>query len=166
MGDIKNLSGTEATKKIQELAKEIEVCIFCTYKGDKLESRPMSGRYVDDMGDVWFLSDKDSDKNKDIEKNSKVELLFSQGEDKYMALHGQAEISFDKEKIKELWTPIAKVWFTEGVDDPAISVIKVTVEDGYYWDSKHGRMIQMAKMAAALATGTTMDDGIEGKLKK
>jgi len=77
-----------------------------------------------------------------------------------------AEISFDKTKIKELWNPIAKVWFTEGVDDPAISVIKIKYDDGYYWDTKHGHMVSVLKMLKSLVTGTSGDDGIEGSLKK
>lgn len=57
-----------------------------------------------------------------------------------------------------------KVWFTKGTDDPAISVIKVKAGDGYYWDTKYGKMVKMLKMAAALVMGKTMDDGIEGML--
>ena len=166
MGDVKDLSHAEAISKIQELVNDIQTCMFCTYKGDKLEARPMSTQKVDDEGNIWFLSDKNSSKNKAIQANSKVELLYAHGQDKFISLHGSATISQDKEKIKELWTPIAKIWFTEGVDDPAVSVIKVAFDDGYYWDTKHGRMVEMAKMAAALITGTTMDDGIEGALNK
>ena len=166
MGDVKNLSNNEATEKIKELAEEIDTCMFCTYKDGNLISRPMSTQKADEEGNLWFLSDKDSDKNKEIALNNNVELLYGQGHDKYLALHGKASISTNKEKIKELWQPIAKVWFTEGVDDPRISVIKVSYDDGYYWDSKHGKMVQMAKMAAAFVSGKTMDDGIEGKLSK
>ncbi len=45
----------------------------------------------------------------------------------------------DKEKIEELWTPLAKAWFTEGINDPRISVIKVVPDNGFYWDNKHGK---------------------------
>ncbi len=164
MGDTKNLSSTDANIKVQELAKEIGTCMFCTYDGYKLVSRPMSSHHADDDGTIWFLSDKDSNKNKQIAKNKAVELFFASGHDKFLSLHGVAEISYDREKIKELWVPLAKIWFTEGIEDPRISVIKVSFDDGHYWDSKHGRMIQMAKMAAAFVSGTTMDDGIQGEL--
>ncbi len=166
MGDVKDLSNSEAVDKIRELAGDIKTCMFCTYKDNKMEARPMSSQKVDEEGNVWFLSDKNSSKNKAIHANGNVDLLYAEGTDKFMMLHGVATISADKEKIKELWNPIAKIWFTEGVDDPAISVIKVAFKDGYYWNTKHGKMVEMAKMAAALVTGTTMDDGIEGALNK
>jgi general stress protein 26 len=164
MGDKKNLTGTDAAAKIKELAKEIDTCMFCTYDGDKLISRPMSSQHVDEQGNIWFLSDKNSEKNRELAANDKVELLYGQGHDKYLAIKGNATISFDREKIKELWDPIAKIWFKDGVDDDAISVIKVAFKEGYYWDVKHNKMVEFTKMATSLVTGKTMDDGIEGTL--
>jgi general stress protein 26 len=63
-----------------------------------------------------------------------------------------------------MYDPIVKVWMPGGVDDPNLSVIKVIPEDGYYWNNKNGKMVAIAKMAAAYVTGKTMDDGIEGTL--
>lgn len=60
--------------------------------------------------------------------------------------------------------PILKTWFTGGVEDPRISVIQVTPERGYYWDTKHNRAVVMAKMAIGALTGQTLDDSIEGTL--
>jgi len=167
MGDTKNLGQQEALKEIKQLAQEIDTCMFCTQGGDgKLKTRPMSVRKVDDDGNLWFLSDRNSDKNSEIESGSNVDLLFAGGHEKYLALHGAAEISYDKTKIKELWNPIAKIWFTDGEDDPDISVIKVKYDDGYYWDTKHGHMVSLLKMAKSFVTGTQGDDGVEGVLKK
>ncbi len=166
MGDVKNLTGTEATAKIKQLANDITTCMFCTYKGEKLIARPMAVQQADDEGNIWFLTDKNSEKNQEIAVDSHVELLFSKGQARFLSLHGIATIGYDKEKIKELWQPAAKIWFTEGVDDPRISIIKVSFTDGYYWDTKHGKAIEVAIMAAAYISGKTMDDGIEGTLSK
>jgi general stress protein 26 len=74
-------------------------------------------------------------------------------------------VSRDKEKIRELWSPVIKRWFTEGVDDPRITVIKVTPTDGYYWDTKHGGAVAGAKMLIGAAIGKTFDDSIEGHVQ-
>lgn len=166
MGDIKNLQGREAIEKIQDLGKDLQTCMFSTRENGRLIFRPMSVNKFDESGDLWFLSDKNSDKNKQIEKDKTVELVFGHGTDKFMSLHGNAFIETSKEKIKELWTPIAKIWFTEGVDDPNVSCIKFSFDDGYYWDTKHGKIVETVKMATALVTGKTMDDGIEGHLQR
>ena len=83
----------------------------------------------------------------------------------YIRLHGTATISYDRETIKELYDPIVKVWMPDGEDDPNLSVITVTPEDGYYWNNKNGKIVAIAKMTAAFVTGKVMDDGIEGNLK-
>ena len=67
--------------------------------------------------------------------------------------------------IKELWEPILKTWFTEGIDDPRITAIRVTPTDGYYWDTKHGNAVAGVKMMIGAMIGKTLDDSIEGTLR-
>ena len=96
----------------------------------------------------------------------KVQLLFQgSAHSDFLCINGTATISKDKNKIKELWEPIIKAWFTEGVDDPRISVIKVEPEHGYYWDNKHGNAVAGIKIMIGAALGKTLDDSVEGKLK-
>ena len=126
----------------------------------------MSTQEVDDSGNLWFLSDKDSTKNMEINDDDHVQLLFSgSAHSDFLSVYGKATILYDKEKIKELYEPIVKAWFKEGKDDPNISVIKVAPEEGYYWDTKHGKLVSLAKIMASMVTGKTMEDGIEGKIK-
>ena len=128
--------------------------------------RPMAVQKVDNEGNFWFLSAKDSHKNDEVSHDSFVHLLF-QGSphSDFLNIYGVASITDDKEKIKELWEPLAKTWFTEGEDDPRISVIKVEPTEGYYWDNKHGNAIAFAKQLIGAALGKTLDDSIEGKLE-
>lgn len=163
-----NLSGDEAAKKIKELADKASTCFFCTgiQSGKPFASRPMSAQKVDEQGNIWFLSSDDSHKNSEMQHDPHAQLLFQGSKHTdFLSVYGTAIISKDKEKIKELWQPIVKDWFTEGEDDPRITVIKVEPSEGYYWDTKHGRMVAFAKIIAGAITGKTMDDSIEGKLK-
>ena len=125
----------------------------------------MALQEMDEEGNLWFLSANDSHKNKEIEMNPSVQLLF-QGSDysDFLTLYGTAAISEDKAKIKELWKPILKTWFTEGENDPRISVIKVDPESGYYWDTKHNMAVGLVKRIAGAIMGKTMDDSIEGTI--
>ncbi|HEY5370852.1 MAG TPA: pyridoxamine 5'-phosphate oxidase family protein [Hanamia sp.] len=162
-----NLQGNEAAKKISELAEK-NTCFFCTgiTGGKKITTRPMSVQKVDDEGNLWFLSAKDSHKNRDIARDPKVQLFFQgSSHSDFLTVYGNATISADKALIKELWEPLAKAWFTEGVDDPRISVIKVSADDGYYWDNKNGNAIALLKMTAGAIMGKTLDDSIEGNIK-
>ncbi len=168
MGDVKNITNTEAVEKIKIITKNAGTCLFCSKieTGKPFSTRPMSAQQVDDYGNIWFLSDKDSTKNMEVKDDDHVQLLFSgSSHSDFLSLYGKATVLYDKEKIKELWEPIVKTWFQEGKDDPHISVIKVTPEEGYYWDTKHGKLVSLAKMVASMVTGKTMDDGIEGTIE-
>lgn len=166
MGDKVNLANQDAVKKLQDMAKEVRICMFCTYDANnRLQTAPMSANKVDDEGNLWFISDKNSQRNQDLTTNSTTDLIFGDpSNENFVSVHGSSEILYDKQLIKELWNPIAKTWFQGGVDDPNISIIKVTPNDAYYWDTKHGKMVSFLKIAVGAITGKTMDDGVEGKL--
>lgn len=160
-----DLTSQDSINKIIELAKD-QTCFLTTFEGSKSKSRPMSVQKVDTKGCIWFLSPTDSGQNMDIQKNNSVDLYFhgSKHSD-FLHLSGEATILQDKTIIKELWNPILKTWFTEGENDPRISVIKFVPENGYYWDTKHGNFIAGIKILIGAVTGQTLDDSIQGKLK-
>ena len=166
--NFQNLIGADGITKIKDLAKKAGSCFFCTniITGKEFRTRPMSADHVDDEGNFWFLSAADSHKNKDVALDANVQLLFQgSAHSDFMTLFGTAKISTDKQKIDELWSPLLKTWFTEGKNDPRITVIKFTPSQGYYWDTKHGMAVAMAKMAYGAIVGETYDDSIEGKLR-
>ncbi len=165
--NLKDLHGEEAKKKIKDLTDSAKTCFFCTdiTAGKPFATRPMSVQKFDDEGNFWFLSANDSHKNAELLSDQSVQLLF-QGSSysEFLNIYGTATVSEDKEKIKELWEPVLKTWFTGGVDDPRISVIKVEPTEGYYWDNKHGQAVAFVKQLVGAAIGKTIDDSVEGGL--
>src|ERR1700744_1500333 len=155
--NLKNLEGAEAVEKIKELADKA-TCFFCSNikTGIPFSTRPMTVQTIDDDGNLWFLSASDSKMDSEIAKDAFVQLLFQRSQHSdFLNIYGIATISKDKEKIKELWEPIMKTWFTEGEDDPRISVIKIEPTEGYYWDNKHGNAVAFIKMAVGAVIGKT-----------
>ena len=164
---IENLTQKQATDKLKELVKAADIGMFTSGLTKlPLDSRPMATQDADDEGNLWFFSKKDSTKNEEIEKDNRVQIFYAnKSSSEYLSVYGTAEIFYDRQKIKDLWTPMAKAWFTEGEDDPSITVIKVTPVDVYYWDTKNNKLVSLIKIAAAVVSGKTMDDGVEGKLE-
>ncbi|MDF2455772.1 MAG: ral stress protein [Cytophagaceae bacterium] len=167
MGTTQDLQNQEAIKKIQELVEAANVCLFATALNQvPLSVRPMSTSKVDEDGHIWFFSKKNSDKNEHILEDDQVQLLYSNNSSsEYLSLYGHAEIVRDRNKIEELWTPMAKAWFTEGKEDPSITLLKVTPKEGHYWDTKNGKVISLIKIAVSALTGKASDIGVEGKLE-
>jgi general stress protein 26 len=164
--NIADLSGPEAIARIKDLTKD-EACFFCTGDTDGRTggTRPMTVLDIDANGDLLFLSASDSHKNAAIARQPAVKLLFKGSSHAgFLSLDGQATISRDPATIKRLWSFILKTWFTEGENDPRITVIRVTPTAGYYWDNKHGSAIAGVKMFAGAIAGKTLDDSIEGTL--
>lgn len=162
-----NLNSSSAIKKIREMAEKAKTCFFTTIpdSDESLGTRPMAIQEVDNAGALWILSANDSHTNKDIIANPAVKLYFQgSAHSDFLYLEGEANISEDKERIKKLWNPLFKTWFTEGENDSRISVIKVMPSTGYYWDNKHGNTIAGLKILVGAAIGKTLDDSIEGNL--
>jgi len=166
MGDTKDLSNTEAIEKIQDIARDADICLFATNLTSlPISARPMSTQKVDDDGAIWFLSSKSSTQNADIQADSRVQLFYSHtGGSEYLSVYGEANIIVDREIAQELWSPIAKTWFTQGVDDPDLTILKVVPSDAYYWDTKNNKTVSLLKIIAGAVTGKTMDDGVKGKI--
>jgi general stress protein 26 len=163
-----DLTGTHAVERIREMVDKAKTCFFCTHgtSGESRGARPMAVQEVDEAGNLWFLSAVDSHKNEELAHDDAVQLFFQGSHHSdFLYLSGRGTVSQDKERIRELWTPMAKVWFTEGVDDPRITVIKVTPTSGYYWDTKHGMFVAGVKMLFGAMVGKTLDDSIEGTVE-
>ena len=162
-----DLFGSVAIDKMKELVDKSPTCFFCTAEATDGPhgARPMAVQKVDDAGNFWFLSADDSHKNLELAEDPSVRLYFQgSAHSDFMLINGVATISRDRAKIDELWNPIIKTWFTEGKDDPRITVIRVTPTEGYYWDSKHGSAVAGIKMLIGATVGKTLDDSIEGSL--
>jgi len=162
-----NLNNKEAIDKLKSLVDEINICLFCTNlkTDDGSTCRPMGAQEVCDQGNIWFFSDVNSDKNREIKQDEDVQLFFAHpGKSSYLIVNGQAEIIIDRKKTEELWTPLVKTWFKEGKDDPNISIIKVKPSSAYYWDTDGNKMINFLKMIASVATGTNLVTAKEGTL--
>jgi general stress protein 26 len=164
----KDLRGVAAIEQVRAIVNKAESCFFCTATalGESGGHRPMNVRKVDDEGNLWFLSADDSFKNAELARDPRVTLFF-QGSphSDFLYLKGDATISRDQAKIEELWTPTIGTWFTEGVEDPRITVIKVAPSEGYYWDTKHGNAVAGMKILIGSMIGKTLDDSVEGTVR-
>lgn len=163
-----DLSGAKAIERIKDVVNKARTCFFRTgaSSGDSEGVRPMNVREVDDAGRLWFLMASDSHTVQELKRQSNVDLLFQgSAQSDFLHLVGTATLSRDQARIQQLWEPVLNTWFTEGEHDSRITVVQVTPTRGYYWDNKHGNVVAGVKMLLGAATGKTLDDSIEGKIR-
>jgi general stress protein 26 len=152
-------------EKLKELTEGIDFCMMTTIDSGHLRSRPMSTQAAEFDGEVWFFTRDNSHKIEEIEKDGRVCLGYANPDDStYISVSGRAEMTHDRSKMEELWSPILKAWFPDGLDDPNICLMKVTVEQAEYWEASSGKLVQLFGFVKAIATGQEADYGENRKM--
>ena len=146
-------------EKLRDLIKGISFAMLTTVDEDgSLRSRPMQTQEAEFNGELWFFTSASSAKVDEVQSDQRVNVSYSDPDDnRYVSLSGTASLVRDREKIKELWKPVLKAWFPDGLEDPDLALLRVKVEKAEYWDSPSSKMVQLAGFLKALATGQRLD---------
>ena len=161
----KNLQNQDALQKFKKLADDIKICMFITAPNEDESSRPMATIQVDDDGTLWFFTHRSSGKTSQIEEDKEVHLVYSHpSKESYMDVWGHGSVVEDRQKIRDLWSPIIKAWFPQGVEDPDLCLLRVKPYTAHYWDSEQGKMVAFLKIVASAVTGKKFTEGVEGTI--
>ena len=153
-------------EKFKELINEIKTCILIT-KTDagKLKGRPMETAHIDEDGSIWFFTNEYSGKVEEISHQHEILLSYSSpSKNSYVVLSAKATLSDDKEKMKQIWNPLMKAWFPEGLNDPKILLVKADPEEAEYWDSSANKIVVLFNMLKAVLTGKVYNEGEHEKI--
>ncbi len=154
------MSRQDHIDKIQEVIKDVKFAMMSTVnkKGD-IHAWPMTTTETSiGAKEIWFIGDKTSDVVKDIQDNPKVGLTYATQDAKnYVSISGNAELSDDKDKLDELWSPMDSAFFEKGKEDEKVQLIKVVPHGAECWISGSST-VNMFKMAvAAVQEGKTAE---------
>jgi general stress protein 26 len=133
----KNTSKT--IEKVARLMRDLDFCMMTTQTArGVMHARPMSNNgEVEFDGDVWFFSDADSRKVREIETVPKVHLAYADLKQwRFISMSGRAAIVTDVEKKKELWIDELEQWFEDGPESDDVVLIRVTPRVVSYWTKR------------------------------
>ena len=146
-----------------DLMEKIGFCMLSTRRGEDIRARPMAAHIEPVENAIYFLTDVDSTKDDEIVRWPNVGLAFADSKgQKYVSVTGSAEVSNDRERIRELFSTPAKAWW-ENADDPSIRVLKITPKYAEYWKSP-GTVVSYVRMLAAAVTDSRPDMGDNAKV--
>ncbi len=156
----------ENRKKVGALIEDITFAMLTTTERDgSLRSRPMAVQEREFDGDLWFFVGANSGQVAEMREHDQINLSFADpGKNAYVSISGTAALSRDRAKMTELWSPILKAWFPEGLADPNLALLKVSATQAEYWDSPNGKVTQLLGFAKALLTGKQADGGENEKV--
>lgn len=140
MNPSSQIGDQELRERIWALVEETSVCMFVTWDGERQRARPETARIRPDDNAIYFLIDRQSTADDQIERFPIITLTFADSRTQhYLAITGRASVSDDREKITELFKGTDRAWF-ESADDPNICLVTVAPHDAELWgsDMRHG----------------------------
>ncbi len=123
-------------KRLQEITEQIRVGMLTTVEGDEsLHSRPMVTRQFDADGVLWFFTYESSHKVDEVTRHCNVNISYAEPRDSlYVSITGHAETVTDRKKLAELWDDSLTTWFPQGLKEPDIALLRVTIDHAEFWD--------------------------------
>ncbi len=147
---------TSDIKQFAQIIKDIKFTMLTTIDpaDGSLHGRPMTLQETEFDGILWFFAARSSEVVKQIQKNTNVNLSFSHPkQSSFISAQGNAIVTLDRDKEKELWNPGYKAWFPKGLSDPDLCLIKVNVLSADYWESTDSNLVKFFNFAKSMVTG-------------
>jgi general stress protein 26 len=147
---------------------DIEIAMMTTRRSDgHLESRPMANQKRASGADLWFVTAEGTAKLRDLETDSHINLAYyNERTREWISVSGRATPSRDREKIRELYAPDWKIWFSsEGdprhgtADDPRMVLVGVNVEAAVFLEVNKPRPVVLYEMVKGWMTGEMPEIG-------
>lgn len=144
-------------EKLNGLLKNFSTVMLITLdNASAWHARPMAVAKVDENSDLWLFTSRDSDKVRQIEANSCVQVHGQEGWENCIVLTGHATVVDNRAMIREIWKPSFKAWFPDGAEDSHIVLLHIKSDEAEYWDNTGtNRFRYLYQSLKALVTKST-----------
>jgi general stress protein 26 len=158
---------TGSREELWKLVDGIETAMMTTRGRDgMLVSRPMATQKRASGADFWFVTLR-GPKVEEIEADPRINLSYYRDRTReWVSVSGEAEISKDRAKIRELYAPDWKAWFPNeggkkdgGPDDPRILLIGVNARSAQYMTVDKPQPVVFFEFLKGMVTGKAADFG-------
>ncbi|TWI62198.1 general stress protein 26 [Pseudoduganella lurida] len=145
----------EELADLRDKIKDVKFGMFTVREATgQLTSRPMTSQQLDDEGNLWFFVSDQEAFTHELAREPSVNVSYADVDDHlYVSVAGRAALLRDRAKAEELWKPAVKTWFPQGLDDPHLALLKVSIDGAEYWDTGNSKMVSLFAMAKAAITG-------------
>lgn len=153
-------------QKLADIIGDIRIAMLTTEEPDgALRSRPLATLEIDAESKLWFFTALSSGKVGEIDQHRKVNLSYAHPDkQRFVSVCGSARLFRDSEKMQALWTPWIEPWFPDGLADPDLALLEITIDEAEYWDAPASRSGRLFGLAKALTSGNTEQLGEHRKV--
>jgi general stress protein 26 len=123
--------------KIGGIISSIQIGMLTTVQTNgELRSRPMFCADFD-FDSLWFLVKESKPLITESLGNHLVNVAFACPEKSlYASVTGLAELIEDDKVIQKLWRPEMKSWFSSGLNEPDLALLRVDIHHSETWDGE------------------------------
>lgn len=116
-------------EQLNDLIRDFNLALLSTVHSDgSVHSCPMVTQGADADGHLWFFTRTNTEKVDAIRENDNVGVAYSDPDaQRYVSVSGRAQLLNLPEKKNELWNALYEEWLPQGLDDPALVLIRVLI---------------------------------------
>jgi len=153
--------------ELRSLAKRIEgsrsaMLTMCDEEG-QLSSQPMTVIEMDGNGCFWILVSKSGHTARMAPVGrglDTVNLAFSdESRSTYASVTARATLSHDRQRKEDLWSIMARPWFSQGVEDPDLAALRLEPVKAEIWDGPDNSVLRMVAMVTSVVVGKPLGLG-------
>jgi general stress protein 26 len=150
--------------RVWDVIERVGVCMLTTQSEGGLRARPVEARPDRAAGMIWFITDWRSGKEREIEAEHDVGLVFIDADAKaYLSITARGEPRRDPAKAAEIWKATDAMWW-QGPEDPNVCVLRVTPLTAELWDGPASKTVAVFELVKSKLTGAKPNLGENRKV--
>lgn len=116
--------------------------------------QPMTHFTDREAGCLWFITSRETDLARHLEAGAhKAHFTLTARNGKlYACMSGFLARVHDAQKLEDLWSPTASMWFDGGKDDPEVLLLQMRLDEAAVWMNEAGALrfgIEMVRGATS-----------------
>src|SRR5690606_36607715 len=101
--------------------------------------QPMTAFCEPETNSIWFFTRRTTDLARDAAGGREAMFcLISKDRKLYACVGGRLQPSHDPERIERHWNPVVASWFSDGKDDPELTLLRLDADDAQIWLNEAG----------------------------
>ncbi len=101
--------------------------------------QPMTAFCEPETNSIWFFTRRTTDLARDAAGGRQAMFcLISKDRKLYACVGGRLQPSHDPERIERHWNPVVASWFSDGKDDPELTLLRLDADDAQIWLNEAG----------------------------
>jgi general stress protein 26 len=149
-----HMSNKGNIERIWDIVERVGVCMLTTKSASGMRARPLEARPDRDVGEILFVTDVHSAKEREIEAAPDVGLVFIDSSDKaFLSITGRACVTRDADKLRAAWRKTDEVWWPGGPNDPDVCLLRIEPFIAELWDGPASAAVTALEFVKATVTG-------------